>query len=137
MVAEYERAQILERSRRGKRHAARRGAVSVLSTAPYGYRYDVLFPRTGNAIDIEELKHWLRFGLDEAHRGHDGTPEPIIDANSLVIFLRFARYAREYCERHQLADLGKLWSSIEQAAQKVENEHQGTRRPSRFDAPVS
>jgi len=39
MVAEYERAQILERSRRGKRHAARRGAVSVLSAAPYGYRY--------------------------------------------------------------------------------------------------
>src|SRR5215217_9446300 len=39
MVAEYERAQILERSRRGKRHAAHRGAVSVLSAAPYGYRY--------------------------------------------------------------------------------------------------
>src|SRR4051812_15322200 len=39
MVAEYERAEILERSRRGKRHAAREGAVSVLSGAPYGYRY--------------------------------------------------------------------------------------------------
>src|SRR5918993_3504038 len=39
MVAEYERAKILERSRRGKRHAARQGAVSVLSCAPYGYRY--------------------------------------------------------------------------------------------------
>ena len=39
MVAEYERAQMLERSRRGKRHAARRGSVSVLSAAPYGYRY--------------------------------------------------------------------------------------------------
>jgi len=39
MVAEYERAKILERSRRGKRHAARRGAVNVLSGAPYGYRY--------------------------------------------------------------------------------------------------
>jgi site-specific DNA recombinase len=39
MVAEYERAKILERSRRGKRHAASCGAVSVLSTAPYGYRY--------------------------------------------------------------------------------------------------
>jgi site-specific DNA recombinase len=38
-VAEYERAKILERSRRGKRHAARQGAVSVLSGAPYGYRY--------------------------------------------------------------------------------------------------
>ena len=39
MVAEYERAKIQERSRRGKRHAARRGDVSVLSGAPYGYRY--------------------------------------------------------------------------------------------------
>ena len=39
MVAEYERAKILERSRRGKRHNAQSGAVSVLSCAPYGYRY--------------------------------------------------------------------------------------------------
>src|SRR5882672_11072271 len=39
MIAEYERAKIMERSRRGKRHAARRGSVSVLSGAPYGYRY--------------------------------------------------------------------------------------------------
>src|SRR5256714_10896000 len=39
MVAEYERAKILERSRRGKRHAAQRGSVNVLSGAPYGYRY--------------------------------------------------------------------------------------------------
>jgi site-specific DNA recombinase len=38
MIAEYERAQILERSRRGKRHRARSGEVSVLSGAPYGYR---------------------------------------------------------------------------------------------------
>lgn len=39
VVAEYERAKILERSRRGKLHAARRGRVSVLAHAPYGYRY--------------------------------------------------------------------------------------------------
>src|SRR5712672_2913918 len=39
MIAEYERAQILERSRRGKRHRARAGEVSVMSGAPYGYRY--------------------------------------------------------------------------------------------------
>ena len=39
MIAEYERAQILERSRRGKLHRARQGEVSVLSGAPYGYRY--------------------------------------------------------------------------------------------------
>src|SRR5260370_41695376 len=29
----------MERSRRGKRHAARRGSVNVLVAAPYGYRY--------------------------------------------------------------------------------------------------
>ena len=39
MIAEYERAQIAERSRRGKRHKARSGSPSVLSGAPYGYRY--------------------------------------------------------------------------------------------------
>jgi site-specific DNA recombinase len=39
MIAEYERAQIAERSRRGKRHRAREGSINVLSGAPYGYRY--------------------------------------------------------------------------------------------------
>src|SRR6202042_1273181 len=39
MIAEYERAQILERSRRGKRHRAQSGEVSVMSGAPYGYCY--------------------------------------------------------------------------------------------------
>jgi site-specific DNA recombinase len=39
MIAEYEKAQITERTRRGKLYRARAGAVSVLSAAPYGYRY--------------------------------------------------------------------------------------------------
>ena len=39
MIAEYERAQIAERSRRGKRHHAQQGSINVLSGAPYGYRY--------------------------------------------------------------------------------------------------
>ena len=39
MIAEYERAQIAERTRRGKRHRAKAGVVNVLSGAPYGYRY--------------------------------------------------------------------------------------------------
>jgi site-specific DNA recombinase len=34
LVAEYERAKILERRRRGKRHAAHAGVVSVLGGAP-------------------------------------------------------------------------------------------------------
>jgi site-specific DNA recombinase len=39
MIAEYERAQIAERTRRGKRHKAQQGITNVLSGAPYGYRY--------------------------------------------------------------------------------------------------
>ena len=39
MIAEYERAKIIERHRRGKLHRAKGGSVNVLSTAPYGYTY--------------------------------------------------------------------------------------------------
>ena len=39
MIAEYERAQIRERTRRGKLHRARTGSQAVMSGAPYGYRY--------------------------------------------------------------------------------------------------
>src|SRR5215203_4475707 len=58
MVAEYERAKILERSRRGKRHAAREGAVSVLSGAPYGYRY--VGKRDGGVARYEILEDEAR-----------------------------------------------------------------------------
>ena len=39
MIAEYERAQIAERTRRGRLHRARQGSHAVMSGAPYGYRY--------------------------------------------------------------------------------------------------
>src|SRR5712692_4275911 len=39
MLAEYERAKLMERHRRRKLQAARTGAGNVLSGAPYGYRY--------------------------------------------------------------------------------------------------
>jgi site-specific DNA recombinase len=39
IIAEYERAKILERVRRGRVHAARSGSASALTGAPYGYRY--------------------------------------------------------------------------------------------------
>jgi site-specific DNA recombinase len=52
VIAEYERAKIQERSRRGKRHAAQRGAVSVFSTAPYGYRYIAKTSSSGARFDI-------------------------------------------------------------------------------------
>ena len=39
MIAEYERAKILERCRRGKIHRARQGSVNPMSGAPYGFAY--------------------------------------------------------------------------------------------------
>ena len=49
MIAEYERAKIIERHRRGKRHAAQAGVVNVLSGAPYGYRYVTKYAGGGHA----------------------------------------------------------------------------------------
>lgn len=83
-----------------------------------------LFPRSGRAIDTNELQLWLRFGLDRNHRGHDGVETPIIDANSLVIFLQFCRHAKEYCDRHNLDLLSQEWQQIEQVGKDVEDEHQ-------------
>ena len=39
MIAEYERSKIMERYRRGKIHAAKKGCVNILGGAPYGYDY--------------------------------------------------------------------------------------------------
>src|ERR1700720_4487149 len=47
IIAEYERTKILERARRGRRHAARSGSVSALTSAPFGYRYISLVRAAG------------------------------------------------------------------------------------------
>ena len=49
IVSEYERAKIMERSRRGKKHAAQRGSLNVMSNAPYGYRYITVHDGKGQA----------------------------------------------------------------------------------------
>jgi site-specific DNA recombinase len=49
MMAEDERAKIIERHRRGKLHAARAGVVNGLSGAPYGYRYIPKYEGQGQA----------------------------------------------------------------------------------------
>ena len=54
MIAEYERAQIAERCRRGKLHRARAGAVSVMARAPYGYRYVKRSEHTDAVFEIDE-----------------------------------------------------------------------------------
>lgn len=59
MMAEYERAKIIERHRRGKRHAAHAGSVNVLCGAPYGYRFVTKHEGSGQAryeIVLEEAR---------------------------------------------------------------------------------
>jgi site-specific DNA recombinase len=50
MIAEYERGKIMERYRRGKIHAAKKGSVNVLGGAPYGYRYIDKYEGGGQAL---------------------------------------------------------------------------------------
>jgi site-specific DNA recombinase len=54
MFAEYEKAQILERYRRGKAHRAKAGSVNVLGGAPFGYRYVRKTAHAGAAYEIVE-----------------------------------------------------------------------------------
>jgi site-specific DNA recombinase len=56
MIAEYERAQIAERTRRGKAHRARGGSQAVMSGAPYGYRYIKKADHCDAYWEIDELE---------------------------------------------------------------------------------
>ena len=60
VIAEYERAKILERGRRGRRHAARSGLVSAFTTAPFGYRY-VPKDQGGGVARFEVIPDEARF----------------------------------------------------------------------------
>ena len=67
MIAEYERAQIAERSRRGKRHRAQQGSVNVLSGAPYGYRSGKKSDTTAAYYEILESEATVVRWLYEAY----------------------------------------------------------------------
>src|ERR1700751_4624539 len=54
MFAEYEKAQLMERYRRGKAYRARAGSVNVLSGAPFGYRYLRKTPESAARYEITE-----------------------------------------------------------------------------------
>jgi len=52
MFAEYEKAQLAERYRRGKAWRAKAGSVNVLSGAPFGYRYVRKAPESGARYEV-------------------------------------------------------------------------------------
>ena len=80
IIAEYERAKFMERSRRGKRHAAQGGSLNVMSCAPFGYRYvsvregggKARFERNAEqARVVQQIFSWIgcdRCGLNEVCR---------------------------------------------------------------------
>src|SRR5437868_1839446 len=71
MISEYERAKIMERSRRGKRHAAQVGTISVLSGAPYGYHY---IGKHDGQVKHASTSYWRRrgsFARSTCWVGHD------------------------------------------------------------------
>jgi len=100
IVAEYERAKIMERSRRGKKHAAQSGSLNVMSGAPFGYRYvsvregagQARFERVAEqARVVQQIFAWIgrdRYSLAEVCRRlrKAGTPT----ANGKLIWSREA-----------------------------------------------
>ncbi|GGV26699.1 hypothetical protein GCM10010495_48250 [Kitasatospora herbaricolor] len=56
MFAEYKKAQLMERYRRGKTYRARTGPVNVRGGAPFGYRYLRKTPECGATYEILEAE---------------------------------------------------------------------------------
>src|SRR6266849_1624097 len=68
IVAEYEQAKNMERSRRGKKHAAQSGSLKVMSGAPFGYRYVTVSegggqarfePVAEHALVVQQIFSWI------------------------------------------------------------------------------
>ena len=149
MIAEYERAQIRERTRRGKLHRARTGHQAVLSCAPYGYRYlkktehsegfweidavqaevvREMFARYINdGISIGELARWL------TERGiPTRTGKAVWDRSSVWAMLRNSAYRGEaaFGKTKTLERHGKPTRTT-----RARGERHG-RRPARADQPA-
>ncbi len=69
IFAEYEKAQLAERYRRGKAWRAKAGSVNVLSGAPFGYRYVRKTPETGARYEV--VPHEAALVTEMFHRYAD------------------------------------------------------------------
>jgi site-specific DNA recombinase len=72
VIAEYEKTQIAERCRRGRLHKARAGSVTVISSAPYGYRYirDTVTGLARYELHQEEAETVLKLFQMYGNEGH-------------------------------------------------------------------
>ncbi len=110
IVAEYEREKILERSRRGKLYAAKRGKVNVLGGAPYGYYYK-------KATETQDALYVI----------HPDEAAVVKEAFSLYCEKNFSigEIARQFSKRNYLTRTGKtfwersvIWGMLRNPAYK-------------------
>ena len=129
MFAEYEKAQILERSRRGKAHRAKAGSVNVLGGAPFGFRYVRKTPDSGAVYEICDHEAVL---VAEMFRRYTDEAASIAD---------LARWLTEQnvptrTGKHHLGPVGDLGHAAQPRLRRhrdVRQDHQ--RRAARRDQP--
>ena len=73
MFAEYEKAQLMERYRRGKAYRAKTGSVNVLGGAPFGYRYIRKTPESGARYEVIEHEAVLVAEMFRRYAGDGAT----------------------------------------------------------------
>src|SRR6516225_6801613 len=73
MFAEYEKAQLMERYRRGKAYRARSGSVNALTGAPFGYRYVRKTDLAGAIYEINDSEAALVAELFRRHADQGAT----------------------------------------------------------------
>jgi site-specific DNA recombinase len=149
MIAEYERAQIAERTRRGKAHRARTGSQAVMSGAPYGYRYvkkadhcdayweideleaqvvrEVFARYVNDGVSIGEIARWLSERGVRTRKG-----KTVWDRSTVWAMLRNPAYRGQ-------AAFGKTKTADRHGAPtrttRARGERHG-RRPTRYDQPA-
>src|SRR5258708_11278850 len=94
MIAEYERTQIAERTRRGKRHRAQQGSVTVLVAAPYGDRYIKKSAGTAAYYQVAEAEASVVRGIFDAYTREQ---------------LSLGAIARRLNDQHGPTRTGALW----------------------------
>jgi len=120
VIAEYERAKIIERTRRGKLYNARKGHFLMWSTPPYGYRYQIISgEQPGRAIIhdeeaelVKQIFHWCaeeglstykiverlnRMGIRPRKGGKGWAPSSIRAILTNETYIGKAYYNREFC----------------------------------------
>ncbi len=120
IIAEYERAKIIERTRRGKLYNARQGHFLMWGTPPYGYRYQIVSgEQPGHAIIHEEeaelvkqIFHWCaeegissykiverlnRIGIRPRKGGKGWAPSSIRAILTNETYIGRAYYNRKLC----------------------------------------